>query len=394
MKTRILTLMVCLSLAMPILSIHMFAQEQPTFAQDGDAPTLSFRTNPLEGESLEQALAESQAGQTIPLWQYKAMGLYGRYTGSIVGRKYDTPSGDGSGVTKIPIDIIPVIVDFVAYINGKKVLFAEFDPTQQNQLDPCSPNPPPLTLVQNSPLFQDAPMVWGGTDLGTTQYIDAQLRGEFWWVAQAAAEPWHNKFQVTNINAVRLQVPYPYWALGISKATGCKVGKIYYFWLDSALKRQIRSLRNQGVGPTNIPLFLTYNVYAWAGGDIGGYHSAYGSPMQVYTMAAFDTSGYYGATSQDTSILSHELGELVNDPTGFNYTPSWGRVGQVKGCQSNFEVGDPTTGNPNLAVALNGYTYHLQELAFFSWFFRSPNWGVNGWYSSNNKLAFQRGICM
>jgi hypothetical protein len=393
MKTRLFSLLACGVIGLTVSVCAVFGQEGTDSGQSDSTPRLSFRTNPLEGESPEQALLEGQAGQTIPLWKYQAQGPYGLYTGYIVGRKYDTPSRDGSGVTNVPTYIVPLVVDLVAYVNGRKVLYAEFDPTKQNPRDSCSPNPPPLTLVQNSPLFQDAANVWGGTNVGQTQYIDAQLRGEFWKLLTPLAEPWHNKFQVTTLNAQTLEVPYPYWGLSNVKCNGKQsvVGRIYYFWLDYKLKQLIRTLKNQGtgVGPTSIPLFLTYNVYAWAGGDLGGYHSAYGSPMQVYSMAAFDTSGYFGAASQDITILSHELGEVMNDPTGLNSAPSWGRIGQVKGCQYNFEVGDPLTGTQNPPINLNNYTYHPQELAFFAWFFRSRNIGVNGWYSSNGTLALQ-----
>ena len=370
----------------------IFAQEEMTAGQES-TPTLSFRTNPLEGETLEQALAESAAGQTIPMWPYDVTGFYGRYRGAIVGRKYDTRSDDGSGVTKIPMYIVPLVVDFVAYLNGRKYVYWEFDPTTGSPLNVCTPNGSPLAIVQNSPLFQDAPNVWGGTDLGTTQYIDAQLRGEFWKRLQVVAEPWHNKFDVTTLPPQRLEVPYPYWGVSRSNNGKCVVGRIYYLWLDLKLRKMIADLKNQGVGPTNVPLFLTYNVYAWAGGDLGGYHSAYGSPMQVYTMSAFDTSGFFGQASQDITILSHELGELVNDPSGMNYTPAWGRIGQVKGCQRNFEVGDPVTGKQNPVITLNGFDYHPQELAFFSWFFRSRNDGVNGWYSSNGTLRTLQAFC-
>jgi hypothetical protein len=46
-----------------------------------------------------------------------------------------------------------------------------------------------------------------------------------------------------------------------------------------------------------------------------------------------------------------------------------GGTPQVAGRQGNLEVGDPLTGNdaPRI-VGKNGITYHLQELAFFSWF--------------------------
>jgi hypothetical protein len=39
----------------------------------------------------------------------------------------------------------------------------------------------------------------------------------------------------------------------------------------------------------------------------------------------------------------------------------------------------------------NGYTYTLQELAFFSYFYGGPSFAVNGWYSSNNTLTSDAG---
>jgi hypothetical protein len=64
-------------------------------------------------------------------------------------------------------------------------------------------------------------------------------------------------------------------------------------------------------------------------------------------------------------------------------------------CQGNYEVGDilagffipPVTGK-------NSYTYTLQELAFFSYFYGGPSFAANGWYSSNNTLTSDAGpVC-
>jgi hypothetical protein len=42
----------------------------------------------------------------------------------------------------------------------------------------------------------------------------------------------------------------------------------------------------------------------------------------------------------------------------------------------------------------NGFTYHLQELAFFSWFYRQdPSTGVNGWYSDNGTFPSAQAAC-
>jgi hypothetical protein len=43
---------------------------------------------------------------------------------------------------------------------------------------------------------------------------------------------------------------------------------------------------------------------------------------------------------------------------------------------------------------LNGKTYHLQEIAFFSWFYHSsPSLGVNGWFSSNGTFTTSAPPC-
>ena len=62
---------------------------------------------------------------------------------------------------------------------------------------------------------------------------------------------------------------------------------------------------------------------------------------------------------------THEVNEWINDPGGANPTPAWGNIGQVAGCQANLEDGDPLSGTLMPTVTLNGFTYHLQELAFF-----------------------------
>lgn len=120
-------------------------------------------------------------------------------------------------------------------------------------------------------------------------------------------------------------------------------------------------------------------------------------PTQTYSPAEFDTSGFFtfDASPLDTAILSHEVNEWVNDPLGGvngNPTPPWGHVGQVGFCQYNTEVGDPLSGTllPTIKM-LNGYSYHLQELAFFSWFFGKPSIGVNGWFSNNNTFLSDAG---
>ncbi len=128
-----------------------------------------------------------------------------------------------------------------------------------------------------------------------------------------------------------------------------------------------------------------------------GYHSYAGEPVpsQLYSVAEIDVSKFFPAGIENTSVLAHELGELVNDPYADNEVPPWGHSGQQSACQENLEVGDPLTGTNMPKVKMpNGYTYNLQELVFFSWYFGGRSIGVNGWYSSNGTFTSDAGpVC-
>ena len=45
-----------------------------------------------------------------------------------------------------------------------------------------------------------------------------------------------------------------------------------------------------------------------------------------------------------------------------------------------------------LVTMPNGYSYHLQEPAFFSWFYGGLPLGVNGWYSDNDTFTTNAGL--
>jgi hypothetical protein len=61
----------------------------------------------------------------------------------------------------------------------------------------------------------------------------------------------------------------------------------------------------------------------------------------------------------------------------------------------NLEVGDPLTGIYIPTVTMpNGFTYHLQELAFFSWFYGAPSIGSGGLFSDNGTFKTDAGpVC-
>lgn len=312
---------------------------------------------------------------TIPLWNYSVVspvdGL--SYSGSIVGRN---PAYHGHRSTRIPTILVPVRLTFS---DGTII-----DPTAP---DPCIGNNNVTRLVTNSPIFTNSSYTINGVDVGAAQYGDAFQRANFW--SSVAGMPYHTILDLTVAPAVNISVNAP------ASGFGCgSYGSVDINSLDTLLQQSlIPALSSQGVGPTTLPVFLLPNV-AMCDTSIcaGGYHNAYNSAaMQTYIVSMVDTTGRFGGG--DISILSHEVGEWLNDPTVTNLTPSWGRIGQVTGCQNNLEVADPLTGTFAPAVVTNGFAYHPQELAFFSWFFRqAPSLGAGGAYSSNGTFKTGAGI--
>jgi len=171
-------------------------------------------------------------------------------------------------------------------------------------------------------------------------------------------------------------------------------------FLDALVVSELTQLK--GINSSTFPMFMIYNT-GMSFGDptninnccAGGYHGI--NPVgpltfQTYSPFDFDVSGFFVPSANDTAIASHEVAEWVNDPYVINGTPAWGHVGQVAGCQNNLEVGDPLTGTEAPRIVMpNGFTYHLQELAFFSWFFGNPSLGIHGWDSNNGTFLTDAG---
>jgi hypothetical protein len=172
--------------------------------------------------------------------------------------------------------------------------------------------------------------------------------------------------------------------------------------LNMRVQGLITSTLSGLINTGTFPIFLTRNVVAADPGHtiapgtccILGFHSGInvGSNFQIYSPFSLDTTGLFGG--QDVSTLAHEMGEAINDPRVNNLTPAWGGIGQVPGCQGNFEVGDPLspggiapTSNQFTVVGANGLTYHLQELAYFSWFYGGANLGTPGFFSNHSTFT-------
>jgi len=353
---------------------------------------------------------DAVTGVTIPLWNYRILSPVDNnwYEGVMVGKSpFESGPGD---TTVVPTVLIPVVLTFT-YASGTSYTF-----------DPGAPDPgclgtgnTALSLTQQSPLVNDATFIMGGTFVGYTQYSDAFQRANFWSTVQTKGQ-YRTLLGVATLPPQVVTVP--------STNTGRPQGTVYAFanqcgtntgdtnlpgylgvmdinFWDPLAQSLIQAL---GITSTTFPIFLFYNAVMSEDNPttlnnccILGYHNAVGSPVQTYGVGAFDGRNQTLLQgTADTSILSHEVAEWLTDPLTNNLTPAWGHLGQQPGCQNNLEVGDPLSGTLLPSVPMpNGFTYHLQELAFFSWFYRQqPSMGVNGWYSDQATFSSDAGaVC-
>jgi hypothetical protein len=374
-------------------------------AQKQALPKLTLKTyHPIPKASGNAAI--NQAGTGLPLFTYtvKSSRDHNTYSGAIVGNR---PFKNGGGTVTVKTQIVPVVIvtERVATSLSPSGIFTTApgvrtsDPTKNDNSCLAAPNNNPVRLVQQSPIFRPTNFSFGGTNVGDTQYIDAFQRAEFWDVINRGT--YHVKLAPTTLAPVVVHVPA---ASGLTApksifGTCGPFGFVDINFFDALLDNVILpSLASKGVNPGTFPIFQLYNVALTAGDPrdlnnccFGGYHSI-SVNFQTYSPSLFDTTGLFGPDATDTAILAHEVGEWANDPSGFNPTPAWGHTGQVGGCQNNLEVGDPLTGNDIPPVKMpNGFTYNLQELAFFSWFFGAPTIGLNGWFSDNGTFLRDAG---
>jgi hypothetical protein len=357
----------------------------------------------MTGERLDSAVSTAK----LPMFTYSVRSSRdgNDYTGVMVGRN---PFNANSGTANVKTQIVPLIIvtnkiGVEIKPHGTIVTVKGTTTFDSTAADAClaAPNNVPVTLVQQSPIMMPADFNFGGTDVGTTQYVDAFQRANFWTLINQ--DTYHvNLNPIKTLAPILINVPATE-GLSLSNAifgSCAPLGIVDIDYFDTLVTQQILpALAAQGVNPGTFPIFLLHNVGLSFGSPTNvnnccalGYHGAVGSSaIQTYSPADFDTTGLFQG-ADDTDVLSHEVGEWMNDPLGNNPTPSWGHTGQVGGCQNNLEVGDPLSGTEAPRIAMpNGFTYHLQELAFFSWFYGAPSIGIHGWYSNNDTFSADAG---
>jgi len=391
-----LTLAVCALAATPVL-----AQQQSgtkLHLQLRNAAPIRHGANP---EAVSSALQQNRATNTLPVWNFQALSSRDGniYAGSMVGAN---PTVRGTDATVSVISqIVPIILKLHTIgtsFNPKtgkittKPGDTTFDPTVPDNVCLAAPNNLPVDLLRKSPIFSAANFNFGGTPVGTTQYTDAFQRANFWDLIDKTN--YHVRLAPVNVLApLVIDVPAKSGlALSGSIFGACSaLGIVDINLIDAAVVQA--TLTTHGINPRTFPMFMLYNS-GMSFGDptnlnnccAGGYHGINPtSPVTFQTYSPFDfqTNGIF-LNADDTVILSHEAAEWMDDPYDVNPTPAWGHTGQVGACQNNLEVGDPLTGtNVSPIVGKNGFTYHLQELAFYSWFYGAPSVGIHGWFSDN-----------
>jgi hypothetical protein len=293
--------------------------------------------------------------------------------------------------TSIKTFLQPVKIHFV---DGK-----EWDPTVADNCEAGGVSA--LTRTQNSPIFQSQGWKFGGTAVGKAQYVDAFQRAMFFDQTNSTGinPKYHVKLTLVNLPVITINVPGASSAEGALSCGNNLLGAIdINFWDNLVQTTLLPNMAAQGLTLKDFPLFLFGNVVMFDGSPanccILGYHFAKGSgaTFQSYGNAMYDKTAAFSG-SGDISVLTHEVSEWMADPNVLNPTKPWGNIGQVSGCQNNLETGDPLSGTIH-PKALNGFTYHVQELAFYSWFYhQNPSQGVNGWFSNFGKFTIDANPC-
>ena len=274
------------------------------------------------------------------------------------------------------------------------------------------------TVTANSPIFPNSDYTTGGTDIGVTQFGDAMQRAEFWNLPGFSQSGYHVLLGTPTIAPpLNLTVPTsgcpadgnnPTGACGSSLGGGF-VGVVAANWFDAQLNAVIAG---GAYAPNVLPIFVTDNVFESFDGTAGpgsgccilGYHNSEGPPAataHTWIYSAYTRSGtFQGNAVLDVQALSHEVNEWMNDPfvgafaLGFiNLIPATILPGQGGACIPNFETADPLEAPPRVyAQVTNATTYHLQEVAFLSWYMHS-NFGVNGVYSYQGTFSTPGTLC-
>ena len=330
----------------------------------------------------DEAAAAHAPAATIPSW-----------TGTSNGYSYTMLGGNPTtgGTTTIPVVFIPLVF---------KIGTHTFDPTKPANGSTLTP----IQLMEQSPIFVATDLKAGAVDLGTNQYMDNFMRANFWSQTGAGSNAYHTVLSTPAVRpTITLTVPTKY---GTTLSTGAgPVGDVNINYFQNSLNSILANTK-LNLNPGQFVIFVYYNVFFYQGRSsnccILGFHGQ-SSGNIIYSASAFNDGGIFsvpaGQYLQDVTVITHEIGEAVNDPfisTNVNIVPAYGGIGQIptNSCQTNLEVGDPVTGLATVITMPNGFTYHPEDLVFHGWFtHETASTSVNGWYTLLNNFTGDAKAC-
>ena len=370
--------------------------------------------------------------RTIPHWTFQ-------FTDPANGLTYPITMAGNDPKSGLPADlhtvIVPLKLNFVAAGQDTSVL---------NDLGYAGFRATPLTRsfdggrrvanVLGSPLFQNAqhPADLGGDNAQTG---DAFMRAQFAKIGTAYhvrlvndATTAVQTIDVPASKGIAYQRPVGAWRTANGTPTDTIAGIADSKWFSEKIQNMLGSLK---IDPTTVPIFLTDNVmlydgtydncctigYHGAGMPVGhGAGSANGkgnNPVNTFIYGAWTTPGTYSGFLSDYTgsrtapaptrgladihALSHEVGELLDDPFVNNAVDPWlTPTAPQYGCTPVLETGDPVVGvwyplagnNAGAADAYNYYgQYHPEDNVFAQWF---GHGGVEaaGYKSWDGRLTF------
>jgi len=341
--------------------------------------------------NISQSGASKATPPAIPLFHSTVTDGATTFPYTMVGKNPFTAHANGA--VNVPTVIVPVVVKLA---NGDT-----FNPTAA---DSCASSSS-VTRMLNSPIFKTKSYTWGSKKVGTGQFASVFRRAEFWQQTKPAGLNPDLQVNLVPTTTKPVTVTVPTTASAEGTISCGNLAAMEISWWDNEVQTVLMpKLATKGFGSGEFPIFVLSNVVEYdttpANCCILGYHNAFTNPADggttTYGTAMYDNTHNALAGVKDISVLSHEVAEWMDDPLvngADNNTNPWGNIGQVTGCQTNLEVGDPLSGTLQ-NTRLAGRTWHPQELAFFSWFYhQSPSLGANHWYSSNGTFTTAAAPC-
>lgn len=395
------------------------ALQFPTNTSPQPIPQSQVQGSLATGNVLDFAQYSTYFGTFLPFWEYEVQAVQtgDTYYGYILG---SNPTYPWSATVSTPIVPVILTINETGYY-GSTPFSWTWDPTSAD-VGCLGAGNTAYNLFWTSPLLTPTQFTINGQAIGTTQYADAIQRAQFYnypgnlgrYSNRLTLEPSQYPPLVISVaagtNAAGWYIPTPTQCGGAAPFVtttnaGSTFGGINITYLDPLVQQYIAT---HGINEAQLPIFLLYKTIIFNGNAtqsanccIEGYHNDAEIGVgahQTYVVANFEPNAYFNEIAEDVSDASHEINEWANDPfvDGFiNTAPSWGGVGQFPtSCSNEFEVGDPLTGHYMTAMSSDNYPYHLQEIAFFNWFFGgTTNYGAGGLYSSNGTFTTYSTLC-